>query len=160
VRGGTERLRPRRLWRATRCVAPEPAKDSPHYFPTDSAGVSGLRSMIYRIPLRPASLSVPRRRSQVVRQRSAKPPPPVRIWAAPLWDGKTYEPPRNTPSPRRHTRRKRPVRCSPNRMHVRRAAPKAGSSKPMIATLSPRALTKPGNHRFYTLQGYSPRFQM
>ena len=48
--------------------------------------------MIYRIPLRPASLSVPRRRSQVVRQRSAKPPPPVRIWAAPLRATTTYGP--------------------------------------------------------------------
>ena len=42
---------------------------------------------------RGAIFGVLRRRSQVVRQRSAKPPPPVRIWAAPLRATTTYGPP-------------------------------------------------------------------
>ena len=45
----------------------------PTYFLTGPVGVSSRLSMIYRIPLRPARLSVLWRRSQMVRQRSAKP---------------------------------------------------------------------------------------
>jgi hypothetical protein len=46
----------------------------PTFSPTPGGAAADCRPLVYRMSLYLATLSVPRRRSQVVRQRSAKPP--------------------------------------------------------------------------------------